>query len=357
MINDHIQKQEGGDQSTNLQCQNLVYNQGMSVTEYRAVALDVFNANFLRLSREAAEIAIIRATSITQTFFNELQEKNEAALEQMRDPAMQSALFEAQKQYVKSGDSNLESMLVKMLVDRASFTTRNTKQIALDEALSVVNKLTEEQLDILTLNFSLTSLYRSVGNIDELIRFIKNEIMVFVNDVEYHESWFSHLAYCGCVTFMSGQWYKGAEFFLLGQYPAMFQKGFDKSELEASIGFPVDTNFEKTLFMLNFHSVNKLQFNAMNTKSLTEKAKMLELEEETISKLIKFYSDQLMNESEVLDFIKEKIPEFELLSKKWGGEHNTISAMKLTSVGTVLAQANYTHKVGDIEFDLGHWIK
>ena len=176
MINDQVQKQQGGNSSTNLQGQSIVVNQGISYSDARDIALDVYKANFLQLSADAAEVAKCRAEEITDSFLKKLQETNESALEQMRQPSMQAALFEAQKQYAKSGDEDLEHMLVDMLVQRASTPERNTKQIVLDEALNVVSKLTNEQLNILSLNFSLTRLARTgIGNPEDLITYINKE--------------------------------------------------------------------------------------------------------------------------------------------------------------------------------------
>jgi hypothetical protein len=57
MINDRVQKQEAGDGSTNLQGQSIVIHQGISYADAREIALDVYKANFIQLSQEAADLA------------------------------------------------------------------------------------------------------------------------------------------------------------------------------------------------------------------------------------------------------------------------------------------------------------
>ncbi|MGP7733483.1 LPO_1073/Vpar_1526 family protein [Oceanimonas smirnovii] len=357
MINDQVQKQQGGNSSTNLQGQSIVINQGISYSDARDIALDVYKSNFLQLSNDAAELARSRAEELTDSFLTKLKETNELAIEQMKQPAMQAALYEAQKQYAKSGDEEMEYMLVDMLVQRASTPERNTKQIVLDEALEVVSKLTNEQLNILSLNFGLTRLSRnSIRNLDDLIKYINNELLVFVNpNSDYHASWFEHLAYSGCVVLLDASWYKDIPELLLRQYPAMFQKGFDEKELEDFVGKPI-SQFH-TLLMQCFHTVNLYQFNLMNENLLVDKANELGIESELSNKLKQYFNSRLMNINEVKEWLLEAMPDIGFLLDNWGGENNQLSKLQLTSVGIALAQANYKQKVTNIDFDLGVWIK
>ncbi|MEN3787533.1 LPO_1073/Vpar_1526 family protein [Aeromonas veronii] len=357
MINDQVQKQQGGDSSTNLQGQSIVINQGISYSDARDIALDVYKLNFLKLSQDAAELARSRAEEITDSFLKELQATNEAALIQMKQPAMQAALFEAQKQYAKSGDEELEHMLVDILVQRASTPERNTKQIVLDEALEVACKLTNEQLNILSLNFALTRLSRgNINSPDSFINYINNELLVFTNpNDDYHESWFEHLAYSGCVTLLDSSWYKEIPELMLNYYPAIFQKGFDQEEFEAFVGKPI-SQFG-SLLMQCFHAVNLYQFNLMSEELLAEKANKIGIEAETVNNLKGLFKNKLMSQVEIKEWLLMKAPGLSVLLNNWGGGDNKLSKLQLTSVGIALAQANYKKKVKDINFDLGIWIK
>ena len=138
-------KQEGGDGSSNIQAENVnVYN-GITYKDAKEIALDVFNSNFIRLKSEAAQIAAERAEEIT-----EKNEKSPESLEEFKNPAMQDALFQTQKEYAKSGDEELGNLLVDILVDRAKTQERNMLQLVLDESLLVAPKLTVEHFDLLT---------------------------------------------------------------------------------------------------------------------------------------------------------------------------------------------------------------
>jgi len=101
MIDKTTQKQGSGDNSTNLQGKEIVINQGISYSDAKEIALDVFKGNFLQLKEEAAIIAQNRAEEITEDFLNHLNDRNPEAIKEFEQPAMQDALFTAQKEYLK----------------------------------------------------------------------------------------------------------------------------------------------------------------------------------------------------------------------------------------------------------------
>ena len=357
MINDQVQKQQGGNASTNLQGKSIVINQGISYSDARDIAIDVYKLNFLQLSHDAAELARTRAEELTESFLKKLQETNETAIDQMKQPAMQAALFEAQKQYVTSGDEDMEHMLVDILVQRALISERNIKQIVLDEALKVVNKLTNEQLNILSLNFLLTRVSISgVKNLESLINYINNDLLIFINpNSNYHQSCFEHLAYSGCATLLDSSWHKDVPELMLMTYPALFQKGFDDKEFEEFFGKPM-SKFHG-LLMSSFHTVNLYQFNQMNEELLYDKANEIGIENEFAEKIKQYFNNKLMSKKEVQEWLLEKIPNLNFLIDNWGNEDNQLSKLKLTSVGIALAIANCKQKIKDKNFDIGVWIK
>ena len=111
MIDKTTQKQGSGNNSTNLQGKEIVINQGISYSDAKEIALDVFKLNFLQLKKEAADIAQNRAEEITEDFLSHLNERNPEAINEFEQPAMQDALFTAQKEYAKSGDKELGDLL------------------------------------------------------------------------------------------------------------------------------------------------------------------------------------------------------------------------------------------------------
>ena len=60
--------QKGGENSTNIQVENINISQGITYSEAHTIACDVYRSNFLKLSKEAAEVAQARAEKITKKF-------------------------------------------------------------------------------------------------------------------------------------------------------------------------------------------------------------------------------------------------------------------------------------------------
>lgn len=91
------QSQKGGDQSTNIQADSVTITQGITYTEARDIALDIFRSNFLQLSSDAAEVARKRAEEITENFLKKLQSENQSGVNNAQDPDFQHALFPSKK--------------------------------------------------------------------------------------------------------------------------------------------------------------------------------------------------------------------------------------------------------------------
>jgi hypothetical protein len=120
------QTQQAGDKSTNIQADKITISYGVSVSEVREIALDVFRANFIELSGEAKDIAAKRAEEVTETFLKKLQEQHAPGLGQAQEPDFQHALFTVQKEYARCGDKELGDLLVDLLVDRTKHQSRTS---------------------------------------------------------------------------------------------------------------------------------------------------------------------------------------------------------------------------------------
>jgi len=148
------QEQTGGDHSVNIQAGAIIQH-GLSATEVRQIALDVYRANFERLSGIAAEVATARAEHLVERFLSELQVQNPDGLNQANDPDMQIALLTAEREYARSGSADLADVLVDLLVERTKESGQTLRQIVLNESIGVVSKLTKGQLAALSVLFCL----------------------------------------------------------------------------------------------------------------------------------------------------------------------------------------------------------
>lgn len=352
MIKDKVQKQESGDDSTNLQAQSITINQGITYSDAKEIALDVYKANFLQLSQDAAQVARERAEELTDDFLQKLQQENESAIESMNEPSMQAALYEAQKQYAKTGDKDLEGLLVDILVERAATPERNIHQIVLDEALEVAAKLTAEQMDALTINFLITRTSNgTLTNLPAIPNYIKTYLAPFIANLSSERSCYEHLEYVGCGSLMHMGGLKSIEQLYQEAYGGLFSKGFNRERLENDIATP---DSYPQLITNCLHDLSLLQVDAINVVVIDQISESQNIPEDVKQKFVNLFNSTLMNPQEIKDYLVKVSPEIEPLFELWG--KSGLSKLSLTTVGIAIAQANFRRKTG-IKLDLSIWIK
>jgi hypothetical protein len=351
MINKSNQKQDAGDNSTNLQGQQVIVNQGISYSDAKEIANDVFKANFIELKQEAAVIAQKRAEEVTEKVISQLNERHPESINEFETPALQDALFTVQKQFAISGDQDLGDLLVDILVDRAAAPKRNMVQIVLDESLGIAPKLTLEQFDTLTLNFLLISTRRlDLINYEELLAHFRRRIVPFVENLSDKHSDYTHAEYLGCGHVRAGN-YGQLEENLRGTYKAFFSKGFTAEELKEKIGEEVNL---QGLIIRCFHDNEKLQIGVLDESVLDEIGKKNGLTDDIKQKLKQLFESSTKPANEIKKMLIDEIPEMEKIFHIWN--KTPFDQFELTSVGIAIAHANYRRKIGET-MDLSIWIK
>jgi hypothetical protein len=218
------QSQEGGDASVNLQAGSDI-TLGANYLEVRQIAMDVFEANFLKLRDEAASLAHKRAEVFIAAFLQEAARNGLPEIPEAKNPDFQYVLFSAQRDYARSGNLDLGELLVQLLVDRARVEERDLKQIVLNESLTVAPKLTSDHLDALSLVFILK--YRGLPRIESLADFhlvLDDLVLPFVAGASHKLSAYQHLEYVGCA--VTTQILTDAHTPFTSRYPGLFTKGF-----------------------------------------------------------------------------------------------------------------------------------
>jgi len=351
MINNSSQKQDAGDNSTNLQGQQVIVNQGISYSDAKEIASDVFKANFIELKQEAASIAQERAEEVTEKVISQLSERHPESINEFETPALQDALFTVQKQYAISGDQDLGDLLVDILVDRAAAPKRDMVQIVLDESLGIAPKLTLEQFDTLTLNFLLISTRRlDVKNYEELLAHFRKRIVPFIDKLSDRHSDYTHLEYLGCGHVRAGN-YGQLEGNLRETYKAFFSKGFSAEELKEKVG--EEANLQGLVIQC-FHDTDKLQIGVLDEDVLDKISDRNGLVSDKKQKLKQLFESSTKPANEVKEMLIDAIPEMERVFEVW--RNSPFDQFELTSVGIAIAHANYRRKIGDT-MDLSIWIK
>jgi hypothetical protein len=268
----------------------------------------------------------------------------------MKDPGMQYSLFNAQKEYAKTGDKELADLLEDILVERAQNPKRDLMQIVLDECVSVAPKLTPDQFDALSLIFILRyTINYSVTKIDNLIVYIIQFILPFVNGIREEQSRYQHLEFSSCGTIGIGS--RTLEQTFKNTYMILFSKGFTMEEFEQKVS--TDPKLKRYLIPC-YHDNTKFQINVVNQEQLKKIGKTEGLSDDELNKIIAIFKNTLMTDKEVKDFLSNIFPEITKIIDDWN--KSSIKNMTLTSVGIAIGHANITRKIKQT-FDLKIWIK
>ncbi|MFA6192821.1 MAG: LPO_1073/Vpar_1526 family protein [Sulfurimonas sp.] len=262
MINDEIKHQTSGDNSTNIQAQNIIIHNGITNAEAREIALDIYNANFMKLSEEAALTALSRVESFTDKCIKKIFDEN---LEYtFQSPELQYVLFNAQKECARSSDENLEEILSNILIDRAKEYERGLKQIALEESISIIPKLTNKHMDILTLNYLLNDCYFQANSTDNLQKFLSKSIIPFKAEIDFSSQDIRHMQFTGSLS-TDPLNKAGLQFQLPHTFPGLFSKGFTIDEYKKDVG--EDEKYTKLLTEC-IHDKTKYQLNGASIHSV-----------------------------------------------------------------------------------------
>ena len=190
-----IMQQDNAKGSTALQAQVVnVYPNGITEEKCREIFMDLYKTNVLSLRDEAKDIACERVERLTDIFIQKLSKQDDEIRkkieDQLKEPAMQEAIFKSQKCYAMSNDEDHLKILTDMLIDRGSISQRTNKQMLIDEAIDVLPRLNQKHLDILAFYFSI-GITQSIQNqkiinsyINNLIQFLQNILPIKKDDTK-----------------------------------------------------------------------------------------------------------------------------------------------------------------------------
>lgn len=345
------QNQQVGEGATAVQAGgSVIINQvGLSYSEVRDVALDVFRANFYQLAGPAMETAKARAQEITEDFLKKLQQENPDGFGKGQDPDFQHALFTVQKEYARTGDKDLGDLLVDLLVDRSKQDQRDILQIVLNESLATAPKLTDAQLAVLAVIFLFRYTQSQwIGNHQQLGEYFDSHVLPFASKLVKNSACYQHLDFTGCGSVQMGE--ITLENILDQTYPGQFLKGFDQSEItnrEVSIGL------DQRFFIPCLNDPTKFQVRANNKTILEQNLAANDIEPEDRAKIVALFDVGKMSHTEIREKCISIRPFMESVFDTWSD--SPMKSFTMTSVGMAIGHANIKRLVGEFA-SLSIWI-
>lgn len=197
MIND--KKIDAGDNSTNIQAENVNVQKGLSYLDVKEVAMDVFKSNFYKLGEKVDKIINERAEDMINKYLEKLKTENPDLINKTEDPDMRYVIYEAQRSHARRGNKDIEELLTDLLIKRTKNDEESLKKLVLNESLDTIPKLTLKQIDILSIIFLCKyTQYNALVPISifiDIIYPIKKDIVIKTNDLFYQ-----HLEFSGCLS-------------------------------------------------------------------------------------------------------------------------------------------------------------
>lgn len=344
------QEQSGGDDSVNVQAgQNATVHIGVTASEVRDIALDVFRANFLELRGVAEEVARERAEHITRQFIDELQKRNPDGLSSIQDPDMQLSLFSAQKGYATSGDEDLEAALVDLLVDRAGQKDRDLKTLLLNQAIECLPKLTAEQRKALAVVF----LVQHTGHQTPLFlpafyQIIAATIAPFADIAAIRLIDLQYLQAAGAGSVM--QFERKVEQAFWRAYCGCLFKGFTADRAKEQLGtHGVDEDRisslidNRSIFIPCIRNESLLQFNAVSLDDVMrlQAANGLSGKPGTAGPFETLCLYGQMSDLEIKDDIVSHVPAMSQLFENW--DRSGLKGFQLTALGIAIGHSYWRH--------------
>jgi hypothetical protein len=344
------QRQKGGDASTNVQAgRDVTLYQGATLEEVREIALAVFQQNFLELRGLAEDIARARAEKITHDFLEEMQARAPLALPSASDPDMQRAIFEAQREYACSGDEDLEAVLVDLLVDRASETTRETRTIVLNEAIQAAPKLTTAQRRAIAVCFLVKyTRYAGPSMLEAYLQvYVKHHLAPLADGIPTKPSAYQHIAYVG-----AGSVGIGTTAFIEAirrSGRGFFTRGVTVDELPEPIEGMADN---RQLLIPCLREPTRMQSAAMSDDSLNALLKEIG-EPDLEASLRQVHHAGGLSDDEIRQELVAAAPELGGMIDAW--TNSDLSRLTLTTVGLAIGHG-YWRRVTGGDAPLAIWV-
>ena len=231
-----ISNQKSGDNSTNLQAGGsiTVSNNAVALYSIEEVSKQLLGSVFGELPHETKAQIIQNQKSYFQALSENLQKivKDSAEIKNVIDsPDFQYISKKASISASRSSSSDLHKNLSSLIIQRVNFDNEDLKRIVYNEAISTIEKLTNDQLKILTLCFLLKrTRFNGLNNLEQFKQYLEQKIKPFI-DFKRTTAEFEHLAYTGCASIsITSHDIVGL---FKGNYPDIFKEADNPGELLA----------------------------------------------------------------------------------------------------------------------------
>jgi hypothetical protein len=352
------QSQKGGDNSTNIQAENMVMQLGIDEKRAR----EVFQEMNLQLRKEYTQEALEIANSRVSEFENSLMPKMEqvdGALEAFADPSFQLLVIEAQKTAASTERPADYDLLSELLVHRFQKGESRIARAGISLAVGIVDKVSDDALLGLTVAHAVGSFFPVTGDIYQGLD-VLNDLFgkILYGKLPVGQEWLDHLDILNAVRLSSfGNLKKIQQYYpetLSGYTDVGIEKNSDNhtkaieilNSNKLPLGLLIDHSFNTGFQRLIVSNRQQIESITLHQQVLHEgqlvivPVKLTQDHIKAINSIYDLYSqDGNLRQKNVESFMAEwdKRPSLKALKEWWD---NIPIILTITSAGKVLAHSN-----------------
>lgn len=323
---------------------------GLSYTEAKDLIESVVDQKLIAFKDEAKTLYRERVDEFTKVLITRIKELPETEMLKLKEPDTQVALIEAAKIAGRKQNTELRDLLANLVINRIKNDKtgkEELKNIVYNEAITTVNKLTIDQLKIITLCYLLRyTSYSGVTSWETFNDYLNKLIKPFL-EFKNTNAEFQHIEYAGCGSIGIGTWDLVNIYRL--QYSLLFLKLIPKEDID---NLNIPENIKNEILSLDLKE-NKYFIRVGNKtdleKYLTEKSTDIELNK----KLVSLYESNIKNNNEIKEKILNETDVGKEVLNLW--DNTFLKNLSLTTVGIAIAITYFEQTVGK-KVDINIWI-
>ena len=328
----------------------ITVHQGLSYSEAKDLIVSVVDQKLIEFKDEAVATFNERTDEFKKLLSEKIKDLPEQDMGKLREPDTQITLLEATKISGRKPNEELRNLLANLVVSRIKNDKtgkEELKNIVYNEAISTVNKITVDQLKIITLCYlARYTIYSGIVSWDTFNNYLNSHIKPFIHFKNTNAE-FQHIEYAGCGSIGIGSW--NLIDIYRRQYAFLFSSLIEKAKIE-DLNLPEEIKNE----ILRLDTTeDKYLVKIKNEDELEKYLKDKNLEEAKINQFTSLYERNIKNNDEVKKKIKEETEIGKELLELW--EKSNIPHLSLTSVGIAIAASYFEQTVGE-KIDIDIWI-
>lgn len=332
------------------QIEQVNIQRGLTYFEAKDLVISVIDQKIIALKDEAEKIYNQRTEEFKKFLIDKIKDLPEEEIAKLKEPDTQMALIEAAKISGRKQNEEIQKLLANLVISRIKNDKsgeEELKNIVYNEAISTINKLTIDQLKIITLVYLLhyTS-YSGIISWEAYRNYLDSHIKPFL-DFKNTNAEFQHIEYAGCGSIGIGSWdiiniYRQ-------QYSFLFLNLVEKDQVD---NLNLSDEIKKEITALN-EKENKYFIRFKNKTDLQEYLKNKAVDEETSNKIISIYESHVKNSDDVKKKISDETNTGKELMELW--EKSNLKHLSLTSVGIAIGASYFEQVIGE-KINISIWI-